>query len=100
MNRLKYFEDTLKRCESAFKAEPSIFPLEWIINQLRYLIDVEKGNISDFSELDKIKIGWIAVREMDGYEDKDLINALCVISEEANKMLLEKKLSNNKITKK
>jgi hypothetical protein len=96
MNRIKYFEETLARCEFALKQDPTMIPLEWIINQLRYLVDLEKGNVKDFSGLDKIKIGWIAVREMDGYEDKDLIHSLCVISSEVDKMILERGLPDDK----
>lgn len=91
MNRIEYFEETLERCESALKQDTGLTPLEWIINQLKYLIAIEKGSVDDFSKLDKINIGWIAVREMDWYEDKDLIHSLCVVSSEAEKMILEKK---------
>ncbi|HAU0369110.1 TPA: hypothetical protein JBF73_07825 [Legionella pneumophila] len=90
MNRIKYFEDALIQCEQALRQQPEMIELEWIINQLQYLIDLEKGNISDFSTLKTVKIGWIAVREMDGYENKALIHKLCLISTEVEKMKLEK----------
>ena len=74
MDRVKYFENTLIRCEKTLSQDPTIIPLKWIITQLKYLINLEKGNIKDFSELNNIKIGWIATRELDGFEDKDLIH--------------------------
>lgn len=96
MNRVKYFEETLARCELILQQDPNMIPLKWVINQLKYLIDLEKGNIKDCSGLDNIKIGWIATREMDGFEDTDLIHSLCVISNEAEKMKLERGLIGEK----
>lgn len=96
MNRAEYFEDTLKRCEQVLKQDPAMIPLTWVIVQLKYLIDLERGNVKDFSGLDKIKIGWIATKEMDGYEDQDLIHALCVVSNEVDKMILERRIDNDK----
>jgi hypothetical protein len=95
MNRIKYFEQVVTRCELALKQEPNMIPLEWIIDQLQFLIGVEKGEINDLSKLNEIKIGWIAVREMDGFEDKDLIRSLCIVSNEVQLMITEKKLLNN-----
>jgi len=92
MNRIKFFQDARMHCEDALSKSPDMLPLEWVIAQLNYLIDVEKGNIKDTSALLEIKIAWIAVREMDGYEDKDLIHKLCVVSDEVEKMIAEKKL--------
>ena len=96
MNRVKYFEDTLVRCELILKQDPAMIPLKWIINQLKYLIDLEKGSIKDYSGLDNIKIGWIATREMDGFEDTDLIHSFCVISNEVDKMRFERGLTDDK----
>ena len=93
MSRVDYFKSTLKRCKNALAQNPEIIPLEWIIEQLNYLINIEKGWVNDYSRLAKIKIGWIAAREMDGYEDKELIQDLCLISEEVDKMLLERGLN-------
>lgn len=96
MNRLKYFEETLAKCESSFANDPKMFFFEMVIDQLKYLIDVEKGLTNDLSKLSQIKIGWIAIREMDGYEDEGLIQDLCKISAEAEKMKIEKKVNNGK----
>ncbi len=95
MNRISYFENILEQCKTALKQEPELIPLEWVIDQLQYLIDLEKGCASDQSRLSKIKIGRIATREMDGYADKNLLHSLCVIAKEVEKMLLERRLSND-----
>lgn len=90
MKRVECFEDVKHRCESALKKDLSIIPLKWIINQLNYLIDLEKGLSVDVSYIEKIKIGWIAVRELDGFEDQQLVNDLCLISSEVEKIKKEK----------
>lgn len=100
MNRVKYFEDTLLKCEAALEKDAAWIQLEWIISQIKYLIAFEKKNVEDFSQLDRIKIGWIAVREMDGYEDAELIHSLCVIAEEVEKMKMERKMVNEKASRK
>lgn len=92
MNRVEYFEKILKNCEAALKRDPDMIPLQWIITQLKYLIDLDKGLNVDPSGLLKIKIGWIAVREMDGYTDRELIRSLCTVSSEVDKMLQERGL--------
>lgn len=71
------------RCKAAYEKNPMLFPFEAIMKQLQYLIDLEEKKTNDFEALKKLKIGWIAVRELDGYEDQDLIDLLCSISLEA-----------------
>ena len=73
--------NALSRCKVAYKNNPLLFPFKPIISQLQHLIELEEGKTNDFEPLKKIKIGWIAVRELDGYEDQDLINLLCSITE-------------------
>lgn len=92
MKRLERFECTLKKAELAYQKDKSYFPLEWIIRDLQYLINIEKGISKDVSLLPKIKIGHIAVREMDGFEDEDLINALSLVQKEADLMVKERGL--------
>ncbi len=93
-NRVAYFEDLLKRCKEGLAQHPDMIPLTWIIDQLEYLINLELGINDDKSRLEKINIGWIAVRDMDGYEDEDLIESLCLISQEVNSMRQERGLPN------
>ena len=89
MKDIVQLNDALLRCKEAYKENPLFFPFESIIRQLEYLINVEEGKTKDFAFLKKIKIGWIAVRELDGFEDQDLINMLCTISKKAEKMAIK-----------
>lgn len=89
LNRHTIFLATLERCKIAYEKNPLLFPFKAIIQQLEYLIDLNDGKTNDLSLLKNIKIGWIAVRELDGYEDQQLIDMLCAISREAETMLVE-----------
>ena len=91
--KITVMQDALLRCQNAHNKNPLLFPFDAIIRQLEYLINLETGVTTDYSNLKNIKIGWIAVRELDSYEDPELINLLCKISREAEKKLDEKKLS-------
>ena len=48
---------------------PNSNPLQSVIEQLEYLIGIESGKNTDFSKLETINIGIIAVREV---EDRDM----------------------------
>lgn len=87
MSRIECFKDALERSKAALNTAPFLFPFKATIEQLQYLIDVEEGKTQDFSRLKDLKIGWIAVRELDGYTDESLIEELCVISAEIDKMM-------------
>ncbi len=93
-NRVEYFEGLLKRCKEGLTMHPEMIPLTWVIDELEYLINLERGISHDNARLEKINIGWIAVREMDGYQDEDLIESLCLISQEVNSMRQERGLPN------
>jgi hypothetical protein len=67
-----------------------MFPLEWIIEQLEYLVSVEEGIEQDLSQLKNLKIGWMAVRELDGFQDKDLVKELCSIENEVEDIMRER----------
>ena len=82
--------EVLLRCKEVYKKNPLLFPFESIIYQLQYLIDLDEGRTKDLSLLKNIKIGWIAIRELDGYDDQELINLLCTISREAEEKLMKK----------
>lgn len=96
MTRVDRLNDALIRCKVAYAKNPLLFPFQAIICQLEYLIDLEDGKTNDLSLLKNIKIGWIAVRELDGYEDDELINLLCKISRESEKIIAERGLHSNK----
>jgi hypothetical protein len=82
--------EAFMRCEAAYKKNPLLFPFKAIMHQIQYLIDLEQGKTKDLEPLKKIKIGWIAVRELDGFDDQELINLLCSISTEAEKKYYER----------
>lgn len=90
MINIDQLNEALSRCKTAYKENPLFFPFKSIIHQLEYLIDLEEGKTKDLTLLRKIKIGWIAARELDGYENQELINMLCTISKEAEKMAVKK----------
>ena len=89
MKNINQLNEALSKCKDAYKKNPLFYPFASIIRQLEYLIDVEEGKTKDFALLKKIKIGWIAARELDGYEDQKLINMLCTISKEAEEMAVK-----------
>lgn len=82
MNRVDKLKEALTKCENYYKKYPEWFPLKAIISQLNYLIDLENKETNDLVPLQNMKIGWIAVRELDGFEDKELIHLLCQIDYE------------------
>ena len=84
----------LARCKDAYEKKPLYFSFESIISQLEYLLALEEGKTQDLTKLKSIKIGWIAVRELDGYEDQELIELLCLISVESEITLKERGNSN------
>ncbi len=90
MNRINFFRDTLVCCKAALAKNPSVFPLQLVINQIEFLLELEEGCSNDISKLCTIKIGWIAARELDGFSDETLINKLHLISAEVEKMRKEK----------
>lgn len=96
---LDSLKDVLSRCEIALIREPDMIPLQWVIEQLKYLIDLEKGQTKDITKLRNIKIGWIAVRELDGFEDKELISLLCSISQQVEKLIQELDLDSKENSK-
>ncbi len=91
MNRVEYFKNIRNKCQFTLKNDSALIPLEWIIKQLDYLIELEEGKGSaDISNLENIKIGWIAVRELDGFKLDTLINELCIVSREVEVMKKER----------
>jgi hypothetical protein len=91
MNRLAQFEGLVARCENELIKRPGLCEFEMIITQLKYLIDLETGRSDDANKLPEITIGRIAVRGLDGYDNKDLISALCGVMPEVDKMIIERK---------
>lgn len=96
MNRIECFKEALNVCNKTLVAKPYMLPLRWIINQLEYLISLELNYTADTGMLKDIKIGWITARELDGFEDKYLINLLYLASAEAERMAQERGLNYDK----
>lgn len=94
--RLTKLVNAFSRCKLAYEKNPLLFPFEAIMHQLKYLIDLEEKKTKDIEPLKKIKIGWIAVRELDGYEDQELINLLCSISHETENMFSQRDNENER----
>ncbi len=94
MKNITQLNKALSQCKKVYTENPLFYPFASIIRQLEYLINVEEGKTKDFALLKKIKIGWIAARGLDGYEDQKLINMLCTISKEAEEMAVKMSASN------
>lgn len=87
-------KSALSDCENALKQYPQAFPLELAIDQLKCLIEMENNSSRDLSSLEKINIGWIAARELDGFADKALIDKLHLISAEVKKLKVKESRNN------
>jgi hypothetical protein len=85
--------EALDKCKKAYHENPLLFPFEAIISQLEYLINLEKGKKVEYSSPAEINLGWIAVRELDGYDDEELINMLCSISRHYESVMSAKERS-------
>jgi hypothetical protein len=62
---------------------------------LKYLIALEKGETDDRSGLTKISL-WRVHRELDGFEDHELLESLTLVDDEVKKMISEKNSKSNK----
>lgn len=87
MNRLILFQDALEAAQSLYKSNPSFFPLASVINQLYYLIDLEKGNAGS-DQLKNIDIGLVAAREIESFDEK-LADILHEVSSEVRMMMFK-----------
>lgn len=82
--RLEIFENGLKEAERVYAQYPHMFPLQTIIDQLVYLIDVEKNKASP-DKLSSINLGQIAARDIEDLDEK-LAKLLHKISSEVRTM--------------
>jgi len=74
MNRLQLLENSLKNIEKYFLMNPEVFVLDSVIYQIKLLIQITKEEIIvDQEIIKKLKLGWIYVRELDGFNENDLI---------------------------
>ncbi|MCA3176002.1 MAG: hypothetical protein ING36_10765 [Burkholderiales bacterium] len=87
MKRIVLFEKALEHSKLALLRAPYMFPLQSVIDQLQYLLDLEAGKITDASCLKTITIGQIAARDIDDF-DSELADLLHDVSSEVLKMNL------------
>lgn len=88
MDREELLSDALVKSKDAISRFPFMFPLESVIKQLEYLIDVESGR-ADCSGLKTINIGEIAARDIEEL-DGNLAKTLHEVSAEVRKMTTHK----------
>lgn len=86
--RIRLFEEALARLRVALEKAPYMFPLESVIAQIQYLLDVESGKSVDRSRLATISVGQIAARDIDNF-DESLAELLHEVSAEARDMVSE-----------
>lgn len=65
MNRIQLIEAALRDCELLMLKNPAGGPFDYVAIQLRYLLDLLKGDQKDRSRLKDINVGLIAIREFD-----------------------------------
>lgn len=85
-DRKQLFQNALIKSKEALDKAPYMFPLESVIEQLKYLIDLEDGNNTDRSQLDTINLGQIAARDIEQL-DANLADLLHDVSAEVTKMV-------------
>jgi len=87
MKREMLFSKAVEKSKEALEKAPFMFPLESVIRQLNYLIEVEKG-IAPKGQLSTINIGQIAARDIDEF-DEDLADLLHEVSAEVDELVKE-----------
>lgn len=90
MSRSELFSEALHKSKEALEKAPFMFPLESVIKQLEYLIDVESGRASK-DKLETINIGQVAARDIDEF-DEDLADILHEVSAEVQGLISEDQL--------
>jgi hypothetical protein len=84
-DRKQLFQKALTKSMEAFDKAPYMFPLESVIEQLKYLIGIEEGINADSSQLNTINLGQIAARDIEQL-DSNLAELLHDVSAEVTKM--------------
>lgn len=84
MSRIEIFELALQKTKAVLSKNPTMFPLESVVKQINYLIDVERGAVGR-DDLKTINIGQIAARDIDDF-DEDLADILHTVSAEVRGM--------------
>lgn len=87
MDREELFLNALDKSIAALDRAPFMFPLESVIRQLTYLIEVEKG-LAPKDQLLTFDLGSIAARDIDQFDD-ELASLLHKVSAEVDKIIRE-----------
>lgn len=85
MNRLNLFKAATESVERLSLTYPNSVALRSVMEQLRYLIEVETGISKDTSKLGQINIGVLAAKEVEDM-DAGVAEELYVVSAEVKKM--------------
>jgi Tsi6 len=88
MHRTSLFEKTLSCAKLALERAPYMFPLESVISQLQYLLDLDSGKETDRKGLATLSIGQIAAHDIDS-SDPSLAELLHDVAAQARTMLNE-----------
>jgi hypothetical protein len=87
MKREELFSKAVNKSKEALEKAPFMFPLESVIKQLHYLIEVDKG-VASKDRLSTINIGQIAARDIDEF-DEELADLLHEVSAEVDELIKE-----------
>jgi hypothetical protein len=70
MSRRQLFELGRQKCDILLAKYPQITALLSVSRQIKYLIGIDDGSVSDRSRLREISIGLITSREIEQLDDK------------------------------
>ena len=88
MNRIDLFRSSLRDAGLLKEKYPSSAPLQSVIDQLEYLINLESGKSMDSSRLTAINIGAIAAREVEEL-DMETAEKLYAVTDAVGQMITE-----------
>jgi hypothetical protein len=86
-SRLEQCMEALRQVEEYDRQFPSDPALASVANQLRYLIQIERGEESDRSRLASLTMGRHAVYGLSGLISDDLSKLICAISNDVKRQL-------------
>ena len=79
MNRLDQLQRILENVKSFMSENPEFFLLDLVINQIEMLIKITKKEIPvDKNLIEKLKLGWIYARELDGFGNEKIMNDIYI----------------------
>jgi hypothetical protein len=85
MDRIKLFSDARARCSIYLESEPGGWLWPTLIEQIDYLMDLERQLQTDRDKLPNVCIGPLAAKNIED-RDQELCQILYNVQEEADKM--------------